>query len=139
VVSTANLPLGGGRDFPTTEDAQLRWATSYGNSIGTDRALQLLLRYGTRAQEFIHEIAANGETKLSSNPDYSDTEIHYLITSEQVSKVDDIVHRRTNLAFSGELTDSLVTELERILTKSQSGDNSSNPKVQLKLDEGSRL
>ena len=139
VVSTANLPLGGGRDFPTSEDAQLRWATSYGNSIGTDRALQLLLRYGTRAQEFIHEIAANGETKLSSNPDYSDTEIKYLITSEQVSKVDDIVHRRTNLAFSGEVTDSLVTELEQILTKSQSGDNSSNPKVQLKLDEGSRL
>ena len=139
VVSTANLPLGGGRDFPTSEDAQLRWATSYGNSIGTDRALQLLLRYGTRAQEFIHEIAANGETKFSSNPDYSDTEIHYLITSEQVSKVDDIVHRRTNLAFSGEVTDSLVTELEQILTKSQSGDNSSNPKVQLKLDEGSRL
>jgi glycerol-3-phosphate dehydrogenase len=139
VVSTANLPLGGGRDFPTSEDAQLRWATSYGKSIGTDRALQLLLRYGTRAQEFIHEIAANGETKLSSNPDYSDTEIHYLITSEQVSKVDDIVHRRTNLAFSGEVTDSLVTELEQILTKSQSGDNSSNPKVQLNLDEGSRL
>ena len=139
VVSTANLPLGGGRDFPTSEDAQLRWATSYGKSIGTDRALQLLLRYGTRAQEFIHEIAANGETKFSSNPDYSDTEIHYLITSEQVSKVDDIVHRRTNLAFSGEVTDSLVTELEQILTKSQSGDNSSNPKVQLNLDEGSRL
>ena len=139
VVSTANLPLGGGRDFPTSEDAQLRWATSYGNSIGTDRALQLLLRYGTRAQEFIHEIAANGETKLSSNPDYSDTEIKYLISSEQVSKLDDIVHRRTNLAFSGEVTDSLVTELEQILTKSQSGDNSSNPKVQLKLDEGSRL
>ena len=139
VVSTANLPLGGGRDFPTTEDAQLRWATSYGNSIGTDRALQLLLRYGTRAQEFIHEIAANGETKLSSNPDYSDTEIHYLITSEQVSRVDDIVHRRTNLAFSGEVTDSLVTELEQILTNSQLGDNSSNPKVQLNLDEGSRL
>ena len=139
VVSTANLPLGGGRDFPTTEDAQLRWATSYGNSIGTDRALQLLLRYGTRAQEFIHEIAANGETKLSSNPHYSDTEIHYLITSEQVSKVDDIVHRRTNLAFSGEVTDSLVTELEQILSRCQSGDNSSNPKVQVNLDEGSRL
>ena len=139
VVSTANLPLGGGRDFPTTEDAQLRWAKSYGNSIGTDRALQLLLRYGTRAQEFIHEIAANGETKLSSNPDYSDTEIHYLITSEQVSRVDDIVHRRTNLAFSGEVTDSLVTELEQILTKSQSGEKSSHPKVQLNLDEGSRL
>ena len=137
-VSTANLPLGGGRDFPTSADAQLKWTEVNGKGIGTQRALQLLLRYGTRATEFIREIAANGETRLASNPDYSDTEIRYLITSEQVSTVEDILHRRTNLAFSGEVTNSLVTELEQILAKSKSGDNSSNPKVQLDIDEGSR-
>ena len=137
-VSTANLPLGGGRDFPTSADAQLKWTEVNGKGIGTQRALQLLLRYGTRATEFIREIAANGETRLASNPDYSDTEIRYLITSEQVSTVEDILHRRTNLAFSGEVTNSLVTELEHILAKSKSGDNSSNPKVQLDIDEGSR-
>ena len=138
-VSTANLPLGGGRDFPTSADAQLKWTEVNGKGIGTQRALQLLLRYGTRATEFIREIAANGETRLASNPDYSDTEIRYLITSEQVSTVEDILHRRTNLAFSGEVTNSLVTELEQILAKSKSGDNSSNPKVQLDIDEGSRI
>ena len=137
-VSTANLPLGGGRDFPTSADAQLKWTEVNGKGIETQRALQLLLRYGTRATEFIREIAANGETRLASNPDYSDTEIRYLITSEQVSTVEDILHRRTNLAFSGEVTNSLVTELEQILAKSKSGDNSSNPKVQLDIDEGSR-
>lgn len=139
VVSTANLPLGGGKDFPTTVDAQLRWAETNGKSIGTERALQLLLRYGTRATEFIREIAAKGETKLSSNPDYTDTEIHFLIRSEQVSQVEDIIHRRTNLAFSGDVTDSLVTELQQILTKSQAGDDLTNPKVRLNLDEGSRI
>ena len=139
VVSTANLPLGGGKDFPTSEDAQLRWATSYGKSIGTERALQLLLRYGTRATAFIHEIAAKGETKLSSNPEYTDTEILFLIENEQVSRVEDLIHRRTNLAFSGDVTDSLVKELEQILTKSQAGENSEFPKVQLNLDEGSRI
>ena len=107
--------------------------------MGTQRALQLLLRYGTRATEFIREIAANGETRLASNPDYSDTEIRYLITSEQVSTVEDILHRRTNLAFSGEVTNSLVTELEQILAKSKSGDKSTHPKVQLDIDEGSRI
>jgi glycerol-3-phosphate dehydrogenase len=138
-VSTANLPLGGGKDFPTSADAQLKWAEINGKAIGVQRALQLLLRYGTRATEFIHEIADNGETRLASNPDYSDTEIRYLITSEQVSTVEDILHRRTNLAFSGDVTNSLVTELEQILAKSKSGDNSSNPKVQLDIDEGSRI
>ena len=138
-VSTANLPLGGGRDFPTSADAQLKWTEVNGKGIGTQRALQLLLRYGTRATEFIREIAANGETRLASNPDYSDTEIRYLITSEQVSTVEDILHRRTNLAFSGEVTNSLVTELEQILAKSKSGDKSTHPKVQLDIDEGSRI
>lgn len=138
-VSTANLPLGGGRDFPTSADAQLKWTEVNGKGIGTQRALQLLLRYGTRATEFIREIAANGETRLASNPDYSDTEIRYLITSEQVSTVEDILHRRTNLAFSGEVTNSLVTELEQILAKSKSGDKSTHPKVQLDIDEGRRI
>ncbi len=139
VVSTAHLPLGGGKDFPTTTDGQLSWAETHGKSIGTDRALQLLLRYGTRATEFIRVIAARGEKKLSSNPDYSDTEIQFLIESEQVSRVEDIVHRRTNLAFSGDVTDSLVKELEEILAKSQSGENWGEAKVDLKIDEGSRI
>ncbi|MFM1994438.1 MAG: hypothetical protein RL537_1127 [Actinomycetota bacterium] len=139
VVSTAHLPLGGGKDFPTTTDGQLSWAETQGKSIGTDRALQLLLRYGTRATEFIRVIAARGEKKLSSNPDYTDTEIQFLIESEQVSRVEDIVHRRTNLAFSGDVTDSLVKELEEILAKSQSGENWGEAKVDLKIDEGSRI
>ncbi len=139
VVSTAHLPLGGGKDFPTTTDGQLSWAETHGKSIGTDRALQLLLRYGTRATEFIRVIAARGEKKLSSNPDYTDTEIQFLIESEQVSRVEDIVHRRTNLAFSGDVTDSLVKELEEILAKSQSGENWGEAKVDLKIDEGSRI
>ena len=139
VVSTANLPLGGGRDFPTSADDQLKWAEANARGIGIERALQLLLRYGTRATEFIAEIAANGETKLSSNPDYSDTEIQYLITSEQVSTLEDIIHRRTNLAISGEVTDPLITELEQILTKSQDSEYQGIPKLQLNQDEGSRI
>ena len=139
VVSTANLPLGGGRDFPTSADDQLKWAEANARGIGIERALQLLLRYGTRATEFIAEIAANGETKLSSNPDYSDKEIQYLITSEQVSTLEDIIHRRTNLAFSGEVTDPLITELEQILAKSQAWEYQGIPKLQLNQDEGSRI
>jgi glycerol-3-phosphate dehydrogenase len=138
-VSTADLPLGGGRDFPTSVDAQQRWAESNGKSVGTERALQLLLRYGTRATELIHEISLKGETKLAANPDYTDTEIQYLLRSEQVARLDDIIHRRTNLAFSGDVTDSLVKELELLLTKWQAGEKSSEPKLHLNLDEGSRI
>lgn len=139
LVSTANLPLGGGKDFPTSPDAQLRWAENHGKAVGTDRALQLLLRYGTRALQFIDAIAEKGEKKLQSNPEYSDTEIQVLIAKEQVARVEDLVHRRTNLAFSGEVTDALMLELENILTKFHSGEKASAPEALLNLDEGSRI
>lgn len=139
LVSTANLPLGGGKDFPTSPDAQLRWAENHGKAVGTDRALQLLLRYGTRALPFIDAIAEKGEKKLQSNPEYSDTEIQVLIAKEQVARVEDLVHRRTNLAFSGEVTDALMLELENILTKFHSGEKASAPEALLNLDEGSRI
>lgn len=139
LVSTANLPLGGGKDFPTSPDAQLRWAENHGKAVGTDRALQLLLRYGTRALQFIDAIAEKSEKKLQSNPEYSDTEIQVLIAKEQVARVEDIVHRRTNLAFSGEVTDALMLELENILTKFHSGEKASAPEALLNLDEGSLI
>lgn len=138
-VSTANLPLGGGKDFPTSLEAQLRWAENHGKTVGTDRALQLLLRYGTRALEFIDAIAQKGEKKLQSNSEYSDTEIQVLIAKEQVARVEDIVHRRTNLAFSGEVSDALLQELETILTQSHSSAKAAAAETTLNLDEGSRI
>lgn len=138
-VSTANLPLGGGKDFPTSLEAQLRWAENHGKAVGTDRALQLLLRYGTRALEFIDAIAQKGEKKLQSNSEYSDTEIQVLIAKEQVARVEDIVHRRTNLAFSGEVSDALLQELETILTQSHAKAKAAAAETTLNLDEGSRI
>lgn len=138
-VSTANLPLGGGKDFPTSLEAQLRWAENHGKAVGTDRALQLLLRYGTRALEFIDAIAQKGEKKLQSNSEYSDTEIQVLIAKEQVARVEDIVHRRTNLAFSGEVSDALLQELETILTQSHAKAKADAAETTLNLDEGSRI
>jgi glycerol-3-phosphate dehydrogenase len=138
-VSTANLPLGGGKDFPTSLEAQLRWAENHGKAVGTDRALQLLLRYGTRALEFIDAIAQKGEKNLQSNSEYSDTEIQVLIAKEQVARVEDIVHRRTNLAFSGEVSDALLQELETILTQSHAKAKAAAAETTLNLDEGSRI
>lgn len=137
-VSTANLPLGGGKDFPTSSEAQRRWAQQHGSVVGTDRAMQLLIRYGTRALDFITEISLKGEKKLDSNPDYSDTEIRYLIKHEQVASVEDLTHRRTNLAFSGEASEALVKELQTLLVEAQQGSAVNNLK-DVNLDEGSRI
>jgi glycerol-3-phosphate dehydrogenase len=113
-ISTANLPLGGGKGFPTAPEMQLAWAENNHLGVGKDRALQLLLRYGTRATEILRLVAAKGEKRLKSHEGFTDTEIEYLITHEQVCKVEDIVQRRTNLAFTGEASPELVQELEAI-------------------------
>lgn len=115
--STANLPIGGGKDFPTTTESQNSWAEAHGKVIGTERALQLLLRYGTRAKDMIEQIATGTEKKLENNPAFSDAEIEYLIKNEAVYRLEDIIHRRTNLAFTGELSKELLEELGAIAAK----------------------
>jgi len=118
-VSTANLPLGGGKGFPTDVAGQHAWAEKHRRGVDKERTLQLLLRYGTRATTILDLISARGEKKLASNSEFSDTEIEYLLTQEQVCKVEDITHRRTNLAFTGEATPQLVQELTLISSRIQ--------------------
>lgn len=113
-VSTANLPLGGGKGFPTEPEGQLAWVEQHRQGVPTERALQLLLRYGTRATTVLSMIAAKGEKRLSSHPEFTDTEIGYLIEREHVCQVEDIVQRRTNLAFTGEASPNLLKEIEEI-------------------------
>jgi glycerol-3-phosphate dehydrogenase len=113
-VSTANLPLGGGKDFPTSTTDQDHWVETNRQNTDKSRALQLLLRYGTRAKTILGMIAAKGEKPLKSNSQFSDTEIEYLITQEQVCHVEDIIHRRTNLSFTGQASPELLKELEEI-------------------------
>jgi glycerol-3-phosphate dehydrogenase len=98
---------------------QHAWAEKHRQGVDKERALQLLLRYGTRATTILDLISARGEKKLASNSEFSDTEIEYLLTQEQVCKVEDITHRRTNLAFTGEATPQLVQELTLISSRIQ--------------------
>ena len=115
--STENLAIGGGKNFPTTEQSQLAWAEEHGKAVGTSRALQLLLRYGTRAVNVLSAIATTNDTKLVHNSDYSEGEILYLAKSESIFHLEDLVHRRTSLAFTGSINKPLLEELASVLAK----------------------
>lgn len=119
VVSTAKLPIGGGKDFPTTREAQKQWAEAHGEYVGSARALQLLLRYGTRAKAIIEFIGEAKETMLKHSPTFSDREIEFLVKNESVYHLDDLVHRRTNLAFTGSTSAGLLEELASIMQKTR--------------------
>lgn len=116
-VSTVQLAIGGGKGFPNTEFGQTEWAKDFGTKIGQDRALQLLLRYGTRAAQVISEIENTKDSPLKNNPEYSVGEIEFIVNHECVYTLSDLVHRRTSLAFTGNINKPLLEELAEILAK----------------------
>lgn len=114
--STTTLAIGGGRDFPTTAAARLAWVTAHTQIVPATRAEQLLVRYGTRAAKVIDAIAASTDDRpLANAPTYSTAEIGFVVDTESVVHLGDMVLRRTDLAFIGELTVGIVEEFADLL------------------------
>jgi glycerol-3-phosphate dehydrogenase len=126
VVSTEKLPIGGGKDFPIKEADQKAWANSHGQAVGQERALQLLLRYGTRAKAVIDFIGSAPEKMLVHSPTFSDREIEFLVKNESVYRLEDLVHRRTNLAFTGSMNTAVLKEMAEIVSKVLHWDSSTS-------------
>ena len=113
-VSTAELPIGGGRGYPVEDPARTVWLaeTSAATGVAQERLAILLDRYGTTALSIARHVAAFiGERPLAHAPDYSLAEIDYLARFEAVERLADIVLRRTSLAMTGALN---YTNLEEI-------------------------
>lgn len=115
-VSTAGLAIGGGVGFPATPTAERDWVARYGADVGTERASQLLHRYGTKATFVIDAIAGSDDddTRLASSTEYSRAEIDYLVRTEHVVHLSDVFLRRTSIAFVGGISGALVREIGEI-------------------------
>lgn len=113
--TTESLPIGGGNGFPTSSSGRHQWAVENAGPLTVARAEQLLLRYGTYAKHIIAELTEHGDKALTHHPDYSAGEIHAVTSGEWVVKLSDVVHRRTSLAFSGQLSHSLLNEIAQIV------------------------
>jgi glycerol-3-phosphate dehydrogenase len=108
-VSTVDLPIGGGRDYPRGEDSRNMMV----NSIGP-RGEELLDRYGTRAlvvQKFTETMQ---DRPLATLPGYSSDEISYICTHENVRRLSDLLLRRTAITMEGFLTLEAIRETAEI-------------------------
>ncbi|WP_395243791.1 glycerol-3-phosphate dehydrogenase/oxidase [Agromyces sp. MMS24-K17] len=125
VRSTEGLAIGGGAGYPATEAGRADWAVAHGEEIGRDRAAVLLDRYGTRAAELIAELeraeafagfgdADEPDAPLAHHPGYTRAEIAWLVRTERVVHLLDLVQRRTAIAFTGAATAPLLDELADI-------------------------
>jgi glycerol-3-phosphate dehydrogenase len=110
--STRGVPIGGGRGFPTTERARQQWIAAHAVDVPAARVATLLDRYGTVAEAVADAIAADpDDAPLEHLPGYSSGELRHLAATEDVAHLDDILLRRTSIAFIGAATDEAVAEV----------------------------
>lgn len=112
--STEKLAIGGGLNYPSNAAEQQEWIAQHKRSLSSARTEQLLNRYGTFAEEIIDDLETLGDEPLAHAAHYSRGEIISLIQREQVAAVSDLTHRRTDLAFTGALSDQCLEEIEMI-------------------------
>jgi glycerol-3-phosphate dehydrogenase len=114
-VSTETLAIGGGVGFPTTPRARADWVAIHRDTLSTERAGVLLERYGTRALAVIDSIAGEDDSPLVSDSTFSTGEIRYIAATESVVHLVDVVLRRTNHAFTGDISLPLLVELSALV------------------------
>ncbi|TJZ91688.1 glycerol-3-phosphate dehydrogenase/oxidase [Paracoccus gahaiensis] len=100
-VDTRLLPIGGGRGYPPDPAA---WAQDQAAASGATplRAMVLLARYGAAAADLLK--AEGPAPRMLADSDHSLPELEYLIRTEQVVHLPDLVMRRTALAVTGRLS-----------------------------------
>jgi glycerol-3-phosphate dehydrogenase len=115
---TEHLPIGGGKDYPTTEADQRAWVKRLAQESGLSeaRAQTLFKRYGTRAALIAGFISAEeGDHPLRHAPEFSQREILFVTLHEKTERLEDLVLRRTLLGMLGKLTLPLLEELAQIM------------------------
>ncbi|WP_435744519.1 FAD-dependent oxidoreductase [Microbacterium sp. PMB16] len=108
-VSTAGRAIGGGRDFPRTEKAKRIWIEENLPGAGA-RAERLIARYGTRAAQVWEYIAQGADAPLAGG-DLSTRELEWMVKNEMVARLEDIVLRRTSIAFVGNADADVLDEI----------------------------
>ncbi len=111
--STQDLAIGGGKNFPRGSAQRLQFCQTMATDSGLDLARCTILaeRYGADAVDF----TMTDPTEIAGVTGYGRGEIALLCRQERVSKLQDIVLRRSLMCFEGALTAQGVTELAKLM------------------------
>src|SRR5690606_38187870 len=102
-VSTAEMAIGGGADYPETDDDRREWLElmRVRTDVELDRLAELFERYGTYAADVAEYISAGEDDMLAHVPGYSRREVMFITRHEKVVHLDDFVLRRSLIAMLG--------------------------------------
>jgi glycerol-3-phosphate dehydrogenase len=117
LASSADLLIGGGRNFPQSAADKREWLASLREKYGLPMArLEILLdRYGTRARDVAKFISTARDEPLRLLPEYSRREILFMTEQEKIVHLDDLILRRTIMALLGQLSLELLVDLAGVL------------------------
>ncbi len=114
--STTTLAVGGGAGFPVTKEATQTWIMGNAGELPRQRVAELLARYGTRATLVMDAIrASQTDRPLATTSLLTTGEVDFLVDSEFVVHLDDVILRRTELAFIGAITAATIDELGQVV------------------------
>ncbi len=118
--NTKTLAIGGGRDYLLTGNARIEFVKKVVDEFGLQagRAEKLFERYGTRTLAVARFIRADRDMLLDSVPDWTRREVLFLVEREKAIHVDDLLLRRSTLAWLGNVTLQLVEEFAEIMGNS---------------------
>ncbi len=115
-ISTGNLNIGGSKDYPHGKAGIAvylqRLQETY--QVDADRVKWLFESYGTHTEKILKEQGSLISQGLDSISEISVGEIKYIITTEDVLHLDDLILRRTMLAKLGKITPDSLRELSEI-------------------------
>jgi glycerol-3-phosphate dehydrogenase len=117
-VSTAEMPIGGGKDYPADDAAKKQWISDLAEESGLNiaRINVLFKRYGTCAADIAAFIRAEpGDRPLNNLGDYSTREVIFITRYEKVMRLSDFVFRRSLMAMLGCVTRPLLDELAEVV------------------------
>lgn len=114
--STLLQAIGVARDFPTDEIGRDRALEDIVNASGLEPALvaKLLRRYGGTAGQVAAMVADGGRQALGRDCQYHEGEIRWIARNERVTRLADIVLRRTLLPFENAITADTITGIATI-------------------------
>ncbi len=113
---TDTLPIGGARGLPEKAADRAEWIKVIADKTGlpSERIKTLASRYGGRAEEFA-EAEARQNDQFDALTGYTPAEILMICQSERVSRLEDVVLRRTLMAFEGKATKAAVEAVSKVV------------------------
>jgi glycerol-3-phosphate dehydrogenase len=117
--TTENLPVRGGGNLPQTQNAiqEIVQETAKLYSLDSAYVEKLFQRYGSMAKVIAKFIQDNNGTSLTYLNNWNSSEIEFILENEFVEHLDDLVVRRSSIAWEGLLNKESLDEIASIAKK----------------------